>query len=249
MNGTIDDIELHAFVDGALDAARFAEVGAAIEADPALAERVAAFQADKAMLKRIYAPIAAQPVPQEWLALIKDAKRPPATSWRLVGSIAAALVIGIVGTLTFERLRPAASGEIVQAALDARATPGAAEKAIAVGASANTHLYDAALRTAVALPVKVPDMSKMGYELIGMRFYGTSAENSAAELLYRGKNGELFTLYLRRSSGKERFDQFERNGLRVCVWQDDEVGTVMAGNVSTAAMQRLASLAYTGLTL
>lgn len=249
MNGKIDDIELHAFVDGALDTARLAEVGAAIEADPALAARAAAFRADKTMLKRVYAPIAAQPVPQEWLARIHSAKRPPTTSWRLVGSIAAALVIGVVGTLTFERLRPAAaSGEIVQAALDARATPGTAEKAIAV-ASANTHLYDAALRTAVALPVKVPDMRKMGYQLIGLRFYGTSAENSAAELLYRGKNGELFTLYLRRSNGKERFDQFERNGLRVCVWQDDEVGTVMTGNVSTAAMQRLASLAYTGLTL
>jgi len=233
MTGTIDDIELHAFVDGALDAARFAEVGAVIEADPVLAARAAAFRADKALLKRVYAPIAAQPVPQEWLTRIHNAKRPPSISWRLVGSIAAA---------------PATSGEIVQAALDARATPGTAEKAIAV-ASANTHLYDAALRTAVALPVKVPDMSKMGYQLIGIRFYGTSAENSAAELLYRGKNGELFTLYLRRSSGKERFDQFERNGLRVCVWQDDEVGTVMAGNVSTAAMQRLASLAYTGLTL
>jgi anti-sigma factor RsiW len=249
MNGAIDDIELHAFVDGALDAARFAEVGAAIEADPMLAARAAAFRADKALLKRVYAPIAAQPVPQEWLTLIRNAKRPPSTSWRLVGSIAAALVIGVVGTLMVERLRPATSGEIVQAALDARAMPGTAEKAIAVGSSADAHLYDAALRTAVALPVKVPDMSRLGYQLIAIRFYGRSAESAAAELLYRGKNNALFTLYVRRSSGKERFDQFERNGLRVCVWQNDEVGTVMAGNVSTAAMQRLASLAYTGLTL
>lgn len=249
MSGTIDDIELHAFVDGALDAARFAEVGAMIEADPVLAARAAAFRADMALLKRVYTPIAAQPVPQEWLALIHDTKRPPSISWRLVGSIAAALVIGVVGTLVFERLRPATSGEIVQAALDARATPGAAEKVVAVGAPANTHLYDAALRTAVALPVKVPDMRKLGYQLIGIRFYGSSGKNGAAELLYRGTNNELFTLYVRRSSGKERFDQFERNGLRVCVWQDDEVGTVMAGNVSTAAMQRLASAAYSGLTL
>ena len=59
----------------------------------------------------------------------------------------------------------------------------------------------------------------------------------------------MFTLYLRRSDGTARFDQFERAGLRVCVWQDEQLGMVMAGNVSTAAMQRLASLAYTGLTL
>jgi hypothetical protein len=39
-----------------------------------------------------------------------------------------------------------------------------------------------------------------------------------------------------------------RADLRVCIWQDDQVGMVMAGDVSTAAMQRLASLAYSGLT-
>lgn len=245
MSGTIDDIELHAFVDGALDFARTAEVGAIIEADPTLAARAAAFRSDRAMLKRVYAPLAAQPVPQEWLALIHGAKRPPTTSWRLVGSIAAALAIGIVGTIMVQRLQPAGSGEIVQAALEARATPGAAEKTIAVHAPADAHLYDAALRTAVALPVKVPDMGKLGYQLIEIRVY----ERNAAELLYRGRNNELFTLYLRRSNGKVRFDQFERNGLRVCVWQDEELGAVMAGNVSTAAMQRLASFAYDGLTL
>jgi anti-sigma factor RsiW len=68
-------------------------------------------------------------------------------------------------------------------------------------------------------------------------------------LFYRDRTGRLFTLYLRHSDGMVRFDQFMRDGLRICVWQDEEVGTVMAGNVSTADMQRLASLAYTGLTL
>ena len=247
MTGKIDDIELHAFVDGALDAARTAEVGAMIEADPELAARAAAFRADKDMLKRVYAPLAAEPVPAEWLAMIRETKAPRTTSWRLVGSIAAALVIGILGTLTIQRLhQPAANGEIVQAALDARATP-VAEKTIAVATPTDARLYEAALRDAVSLPVKIPDMSKMGYTLIGLRFYRT--QSGAAELLYRGPDNQLFTLYLRRSDGKARFDQFERNGLRVCVWQDEELGTVMAGNVSTAAMQRLASLAYTGLTL
>jgi len=53
---------------------------------------------------------------------------------------------------------------------------------------------------------------------------------------------------LRHSDGTARFDQFERAGLRVCIWQDEELSMVMAGDVSTAAMQRLASLAYAGLT-
>ena len=79
--------------------------------------------------------------------------------------------------------------------------------------------------------------------------YPHAPGGSAAELLYRDRQDRLFTLYVRRSDGSARFDQFKRAGLRVCVWQDDQLGMVMAGDVSTAAMQRLASLAYTGLTL
>ena len=62
---------------------------------------------------------------------------------------------------------------------------------------------------------------------------------ASKSLLYRGSNNELLTLYLRRSDGKVRADQWRQNGLRVCVWQDDVLGMVVAGNVSTAAMQRL----------
>ena len=103
--------------------------------------------------------------------------------------------------------------------------------------------------SAVALHVKVPDLEKMGYRLTAIHLYPGAPGGSAAELLYRDQQNRLFTLYLRHSDGTARFDQFERDGLRVCVWQDEELSTVMAGNVSTAAMQRLASLAYTGLTL
>jgi len=245
----IDETELHAFVDGALDAKRFAEVSAIIESDSELAARVAGFRADKDMLKRVYSQLGARPVPQEWIALAREAKPRRTISWRLVGSVAAAIVIGIVGTLVLQSLRPSGNGEIVQVALEARATTIPAEKAIAVEKAAGIHRYDAALSAAIALPVKVPDMARLGYHLVGIRLYPRSARGGAAELLYRGARNELFTLYLRRSDGTARFDQFKRDGLRVCVWQDEELGMVMAGDVSTAAMQRLASLAYSGLAI
>ena len=61
--------------------------------------------------------------------------------------------------------------------------------------------------------------------------------------------GGTYRYEWRHSDGTARFDQFERAGLRVCIWQDDQLGMVVAGNVSTAAMQRLANLAYTGLAM
>jgi len=142
-------------------------------------------------------------------------------------------------------LRPAASEEIVAAALTVR--EGSEGKTIDV--SGDGSQYSDVVSTAIAERVKIPDLGKMGYRLSTIHLYPKAPGGSAAELLYRDQANRLFTLYLRHSDGTARFDQFERAGLRVCVWQDDELGMVMAGNLSTAAMQRLASLAYSGLTL
>jgi anti-sigma factor RsiW len=246
----ISEAELHAFVDGALDAERLRTLEAKVAADPALAQRVAAFRSDKEMLKRVFTPLIDRPIPKEWLAMARGSAPPArrAMSWRLVGSIAAAVILFVAGTIAYQEQRSPRSNEIVQAALDARGQAREG-KDITVQADANTAQYDAALSATVASHVKVPDLGRMGYRLAAIRLYPKSPGDGAAELLYRDGGNRLFTLYLRRSGGTARFDQFERNGLRVCVWQDEELSTVMAGNVSTAAMQRLASLAYTGLTL
>lgn len=240
----LGDHELHAFIDGELDAARAAAVAQRIEADPALARRVAGFRADKDMLKRIYAPVADRPVPAEWIARVRAGEKRPVVSWRMVGSIAAVLLIAVAAGFAYLDLKPAGTDEVVYAALQARNHSVQAEKSLTVAAGENPGKYDAVLSAAVAMKVKAPDLKRLGYRLAGINLYG-----GAAEILYRDNQNRLFTLYVRRSGGTPRFDQFARDGLRVCVWEDEELSTVMTGNVSTAAMQRLASLAYTDLVL
>jgi anti-sigma factor RsiW len=248
-NSDIDDIELHAFIDGELDVARVSAFEARMKADPVLAERIAEFRADKDMLKRVYAPVAERPIPEEWLALARNSAPPARISWRLAGSIAAVVILSVIGTAGYLELRPPGGSEVVAAALDARTTVAHAREIISIPSGADIRRYDNVLSSTVALNVKVPDLGRMGYRLTGILLYPHLPNGNAAELLYRDGNDRSFTLYLRRSDGKARFDQFERSGLRICVWQDEVLSTVMAGNVSTAAMQRLASLAYSGLTL
>lgn len=239
-----DEDELHAFLDGALPSPRREEIAARIAADPILSARLARFRADKALLKEVYGPVADQPLPEQWLALAR--RKPPArTSWKLVGAIAAALLVAMTALVAYRVHQPGQDGEIVATALTARQNQGGETIALAQGD--NPARYDKTLSDLLSLRVKVPDLSRMGYRLATIRlFHGGVA---AAELRYRDSAGRVFTLYLRRSDGSARFDQFEQAGLRVCIWQDDQLGMVMAGNVSTASMQRLASLAYTGLTL
>jgi anti-sigma factor RsiW len=248
MSDNFNDSDLHAFIDGALEAGEAEAVAARVLADPVLAARVAGFRADKQMLKMIYGPLADRPIPEQWLALARGHRTRPALSWRMVGSIAAVLLVALMATFGYRASQTTGgSGEIVAAALAARQTNSA--QTIAVSSTADAARYAGAVSGAIALRVNVPDLGKMGYRLTAIRLYPKAPGGSAAELLYRDPQDRLFTLYLRRSDGSARFDQFERTGLRVCIWQDDRLGMVMAGNVSTAAMQRLASLAYTGLTL
>ncbi len=236
----ISDDDLHAYIDGALAKEHALAVRKALAADPALAERAALFEADKAMFKTVYAPLAERPLPAEWIA---RAQQRPRTQWRQASAIAAILLVTALGPLAWRYYAPPASTDVVQVALDAREGMPVGVRHVIKNDDPKTDQYDAALRQAVAANVRIPDLSRMGYHLAGLHLY-----DKAAEILYRGPQDQLFTLYVRRSDGAARFDQFERRGLRVCIWQDDQISTVMAGNISAAVMQRLATLSYTGLT-
>ena len=73
MNQPFDDEELMAFADGALDEPRFSEVAAAIEADPALAERLELIVAGGKAAKAVFGPLVDQPVPAALTARVEAA--------------------------------------------------------------------------------------------------------------------------------------------------------------------------------
>ncbi|HUO99384.1 MAG TPA: hypothetical protein VMU01_11990 [Rhizomicrobium sp.] len=241
----IRDIHLSALIDGELGGERREELERAIERDPALAARVAEMHADKLMLHRIYDPVARRPLPREWLDLVERPQR--RVPWRLAASIAAALLVVAIGTYSYLDLRPTAPVWIVDEALNARQDVTRPEQVIVAARGGGVSRYDAMLEITVGARVRVPDMGKAGYRLAAIRVFPHGG-GRAAELAYRDANGHVFTLYVSRSNGTVDFVQLERRGLRVCLWRDDQVSTVMAANISTAAMQRLAILAYSGMT-
>ena len=239
------DIHLSALVDGELGEERRAEIERAVGADAALADRVAEMRSQKEMLRRIFEPVAQRPIPREWL---ERAYAPPKTApWRLVAAVAAAMLLAVIGTKSYLDWQPAAPGWIVDEALNARADVVRPEKVLAVAGGAEVAAYDAVLKTAVGARVRVPDMRKAGYRLATVRLFPHDGGH-AAELSYRDAQDHVFTLYVSHSDGSVDFVQLERRGLRVCLWRDDQVSTVMAGNISKAVMQRLAILAYAGMT-
>ena len=72
-----DEETLMAFADGELDAARQAEISAAVERDPDLAQRVAKYRALRTRVAGAFAPVVDQEVPDRLLASARSAPRAP----------------------------------------------------------------------------------------------------------------------------------------------------------------------------
>ena len=244
----ISEQDIHAYIDAELDEEGRREIAAAIPEDEALRSRVESFQADKAQISRLYEGLLFEPVPARWTALIE--KRSPgrriAFSRSAIMALAAVMLLVICGAIAYRQMLP---GEepIIEEALAARSNALAAHEVIALNAPQKLSAANTLVAAALRMQVKAPDLSTMGYRLSGIRVYEDVPGGKAVELLYRHTDNRVFALYLRRPSGEARFDQFKRGELRVCIWQDDVLGTVMSGEMSAAEMQRLASLAYTGL--
>ena len=244
----IPDEQLHALIDGELSVQECAELEAAVAADPYLSQRVAHFRADKARLVQIYGPVADMPLPEHWIRMIESEPRRQKRFFSIeaIAGIAAAFMLVIGGTLAYRQSVPHEE-PIVEEALAARNDVLAPRKVLAVKAPAQDSAAAQTLSSALAMRVSVPDLKRMGYSLVGVRVYGSAPQAKGVELLYRHTDNRIFALYLRRPSGPPRFDQYKHGNLRVCIWQDDVLGAVMTGEMSAAEMQRLASLAYTGL--
>lgn len=240
----IDELALQAFLDGELAVEERQAVEDAIAKDPALGIRVAQYRNDKTRLATLYGRLDLGPTPPAWIETIRRGPVRRGPSLRFLGAIAAALLVVAVVASYYGSLSPARETIVAEAmaARDNALSPRRSVYGPAAIAAANQMVA-----TALAMPAKAPDLSRLGYRLAGVRVYGDVPGGKAVELLYRRADDKLFSLYVRRPTGAARFDQFREGRLRVCIWQDEVLGAVMAGEMSAAEMQRLASLAYSGL--
>lgn len=243
----LSDETLHALIDHELAADERMGAEAAIAADPYLAQRAALFRADKARLTQVYGAIAAQPLPERWIETIEGwQRRPRPFTIEMIAGVAAVLMLLVGGSLVYRQSLPHEE-PIVEEALAARSDVMSARQDIVLKNPAQTGAVTQTLSSTLAMRVSAPDLQRMGYRLVGLRVYGNVPGGKGVELLYRHRDNRVFALYLRHPSGAPRFDQYKQGSLRVCIWQDDVIGAVMTGEMSAAEMQRLASLAYTGL--
>lgn len=238
---SVSEAELHAFVDGALDAGRQAQVASKLGDDAALAARVAAYAADRDRLRAAFGRV--RPVPPDWARRIEAATaRPTPRMLTRRTALAASLALAAGGAVVATKAL-LGGDTIVAAAQHARASE-AAGRPLSAAMLEDAGARDGALRAALGISVRAPDLHRFGFRLTRLEILG-----HAAQLRYGDARARLLTIYVRPSDGSVRFDLLRDGADRVCVWQDDVVGAVIIAPMPAGEMLRVAAAAYGALNL
>ncbi|PBI89830.1 hypothetical protein BKP43_29610 [Variovorax boronicumulans] len=261
------DDELHAWVDGQLPPERREAVEDALARDPAVAARVAAWHAQRDALRRLHGGLLDEPVPAPLMGVLErrraeTSRSAPRLRW---GGMAAGLLVafaaGWLGNAQWSGAPRAAGASLARAPAvrefvrDASVahvvyTP---EKRhpVEVAATEQQHLVQW-LSKRLDHPLKVPDLSSLGYTLVGGRLL--PGENGArAQFMFEDAAGERITLYIGTldaqaadaAASRETAFRFASDGaVPSFYWIDRGFGYAVAGRLPRDALLRLATLAY-----
>jgi anti-sigma factor RsiW len=201
--------ELHAFVDGALDANRRKEVQDHLDRNPEAAALVTKFAAQRQLLRSALAPIADEPVPERLTIASSMARRRASRSWGW--QIAAALLLSL-GTGTFGgwQMRAAwqPTGGISVLAGEARSsfTAYAMDPVEVADKSALVSLVSQKLKR----PVEIPDLSQSGYHYMGGRLVATG-HGPAGLFFYDRTDGTRVALMIRPMAHEKEAPMMEQS--------------------------------------
>jgi len=246
---SVSDMDLHAFVDGALDEARAGAVARHLEANPEAAARVAAYRAQNRALKALFDPMLAEPLPRQ-LALPTASRRALHGRWAAAAAVLLVLGAGAgwqAGSLT----RPAAMATpavVHQAAVAHAVFTPQKRHPVEVGADEEAHLVGW-LSKVLGAPLKAPRLAEVGYALVGGRLL-SAADGPAAQFMYQDKDGDRMTLYVvtdPRQKGKTAFRYAEDKGVAVFYWIDGPLGYALAGKMTRAELLKIADVVYAQL--
>jgi len=238
----IADEELHAYVDGFLDVERRAAVDRYLRAQPEIAQRINVYSTQRSEIRMALAARASEPIPASLnLSRLIEARlaRRPAW-WRVAAMVVLAFGLGGVGGWYFGSRLPTGLGALIEDAA-ASYTVYTADKRhpVEIWAAERDDLARW-LSNRLNRPVAPPDLSSLGYRLLGGRLVATG-HGPAALFMYENARNTRLTLFVRpmpvvRTTPIEDVDAGELDG---CAWIDRGVGYTVIAAEPYARLQEL----------
>jgi anti-sigma factor RsiW len=245
----ISDDELHAYVDDRLDPDRRREVEHFLATHPDVAERVAAYRAQRDGLRAALAGQATAPIPPELnlnrLLEARLARRP--AWWRAAAVVALCLGLGgtagwYLGTSPTPSRVELAMSLLRQQAMASHAVYAADSRhPIEVGAAESDQLSQW-LSKRLQRSVAPPDLSALGYRLLGGRLLATERGGAAALFVYDDAHGNRLSVLLRPMAPElhaARSDT-EQGALTGCSWIAGGMGYAVVGTAPDQTLDQIA---------
>ncbi len=240
----VSEEELHAYVDGQLDATRHAAVALFLAAQPEAAARVAAYRRQNEMLHAAFDPVLAEPLPS--LAKPRPFRFMP--QFRLAAALGWLTLGGLLGWFMHGSgsSRPTDFAAMPKQAAIAHAvyTP-EVRHPVEVGAEQEAHLT-AWLSKRLGIPLRVPQLNAIGFQLVGGRLL-PGESGPAAQFMYQNSQGQRLTLYLRTAQERNRETAFryaQEGRVGVFYWVDGALGYAMSGEIERTQLLEAATLVY-----
>ena len=231
----IDDSELHALVDGELDAARQAEVEAWLSENPEAAKRVARYRAQNAGLHALFDGVLNEDLPPPIVDALAGRRR----QWLpRSAAIAAGIALLLTGAVAGWVVRGEVRLGSEDAAQVAQATPPIDTQELMVRA-AMAHVVSSDEDLRLAAPddagdigqyvstrmgerVRVPQLTSLGYRLVGSRVLPDTG-GPAAQFVFEDSDGERVSLYVRsETAGGVDITYALADDLSMFYWNDSE---------------------------
>jgi len=239
---SIGEADLHAYVDGQLDAARRAEMQAYLAAHPEVAAQVGELRAQMQALHASYDGVMNEPIPLRLTHVLQE------RSWSrgLVAGVAW-LTCGLVaGWFAHPLLSPASVAPVAFAkeAMAAHVLYAAETRhPVEVPGAQEAHLV-AWLSKRLDAPIRAPDLNAQGFSLLGGRLL-PGDDAPLAQLMYESGTGERLTLTVKRVDHAERahetgFKVMEKNGTSVFYWIDRDYGYALSGGIDKGRLLNVA---------
>lgn len=253
---TVDDGDLHAYVDDLLDEKRRAEVEAWLADHPDEAARVADWQRQNAGIRDLFRDYERHDeTDRSMLARHRSATARKVSIRAIAMPAAAAVVLFTAGIAVGRFIPPTTDDMSVRVAINADSLQDQARSAfliyandvrhpVEVGADQQEHLATW-LGKRLDYPMRIPDLSAVGMKLVGGRLVPVSGK-AGALLMYEDASGERITVLVGRNEDNREtsFRYASDSGLETFYWIDGPVGYAVTGEISRERMQQIADECY-----
>lgn len=250
--GPVTDRDLNAFLDGELDAVAAAHVTDWLADHPEDAAKVDSYRRQREELHRLFDPTLDEAVPPALTAAFgASTGRVGRPAWMRIAAAILLVAVGAGGGWSARGLlQPPAAGGIagfVDRAVEAHLVYASEVRhPVEVRADQEAHLV-AWLSKRLGHPLRAPNLSGVGYTLIGGRLL-PGRDRPAAQFMYQDATGRRVTVYVRPdNSGNTAFRFARERGASAFYWIDAPFAYALTAELPRDKLLSVATAVYDSL--